>query len=151
MRQFHIAAALMSVIPLLTCFYLITVRFFSISALLGINGGFFLMAVLIATLGLTVGRKLMARVVQELVQHAEASQKILHELERVNTQLREELTQRKQAEQALSQEQRYAQGLTHLRVQDREEQIQQLKKEINTLSEELGKPVKYREPKTGDR
>ena len=42
MSQFNVAFSLMSVIPLLTCFYLITVRFFSIQILEGMNGVFFL-------------------------------------------------------------------------------------------------------------
>ncbi len=41
MARFNLAFGLMSVIPLLTCFYLITVRFFSISILEGMNGIYF--------------------------------------------------------------------------------------------------------------
>lgn len=73
MAQFNVAFSLMSVIPLLTCFYLITVRFFSIEILLGMNGVFFLMALVIALLGLLAGHQLIKNIVRELVQ---ANQKL---------------------------------------------------------------------------
>ena len=44
--QFNVAFSLMSIIPLLTCFYLITVRFFSIEILQGMNGMYFLLAII---------------------------------------------------------------------------------------------------------
>lgn len=65
--QFHIAFALMSIIPLLLCCYLITVKFFSLSILEGLNGLYFLLAVVFAILGLIVGQLLVRRVVRQLV------------------------------------------------------------------------------------
>lgn len=66
--QFNVAFSLMSVIPLLTCFYLITVRFFSIKILEGMNGVFFLLALVIALLGLLAGHKLISNVIRQLVE-----------------------------------------------------------------------------------
>ena len=67
MSQFNVAFSLMSIIPLLTCFYLITVRFFSIQILEGMNGVFFLLALVIALLGLLAGHQLIRRIIQQLV------------------------------------------------------------------------------------
>jgi len=67
MSQFNIAFSLMSIIPLLTCFYLITVRFFSISILEGINGVYFLLALVIALLGLLAGHQLIQDIIRRLV------------------------------------------------------------------------------------
>ena len=66
--QFNAAFSLMSIIPLLTCFYLITVRFFSISILQGLNGVYFLLALVIALLGLLAGHQLIRRIITELVE-----------------------------------------------------------------------------------
>ncbi len=68
MSRFNIAFSLMSIIPLLTCCYLITVRFFSISILVGLNGFYFLSALIIALLGLLIGRQLIQDVIQQLVE-----------------------------------------------------------------------------------
>ena len=68
MSEFNVAFSLMSVIPLLTCFYLITARFFSIEVLVGINGVFFLLALVIALLGLLAGHQLIRRIVGQLMQ-----------------------------------------------------------------------------------
>lgn len=67
LSQFHIAFALMSIIPLLLCCYLITVKFFSLSILAGLNGMYFLLAVVFAILGLLVGQFLIRRVMRQLV------------------------------------------------------------------------------------
>jgi len=67
LSQFHIAFSLMSIIPLLLCCYLITVKFFSFSILQGLNGVYFLLAVVFAILGLIVGQLLIRRVIQQLV------------------------------------------------------------------------------------
>ena len=71
MGQFHIAFSLMSIIPLLLCCYLITVKFFSFSILVGLNGLYFLLAVVFAILGLIVGQLLVRRVVRQLVKSNE--------------------------------------------------------------------------------
>ena len=66
MSQFNIAFSLMSIIPLLTCFYLITVRLFSISILEGLNGVYFLLALIIALVGLLAGHQLIRDIVRRL-------------------------------------------------------------------------------------
>lgn len=68
MSRFNVAFSLMSIIPLLTCFYLITVRFFSIQILEGMNGVFFLLALVIALLGLLAGHQLIHDVIHQLVE-----------------------------------------------------------------------------------
>ncbi|MBI3321683.1 MAG: HAMP domain-containing histidine kinase [Candidatus Omnitrophica bacterium] len=67
LSQFNIAFSLMSIIPLLTCAYLITVRFFSLSILVGLNGIYFLMALVIALLGLLAGHQLIRDIIRRLV------------------------------------------------------------------------------------
>ncbi len=79
MSRFNIAFSLMSIIPLLTCFYLITVRFFSIQILEGLNGVYFLLALVIALLGLLAGHQLIRDIIRRLI---EANLK----LERLNRQ-----------------------------------------------------------------
>ena len=66
--RFNVAFSLMSVIPLLTCGYLITVRFFSFSILLGVNGVYFLLALVIALLGLLAGHQLIRDIIRQLVE-----------------------------------------------------------------------------------
>lgn len=58
----------MSVIPLLICCYLVTVKFFSIEILAGMNGVYFLLAVIFALLGLLRGRQVLRDVIQQLVE-----------------------------------------------------------------------------------
>ena len=67
LSQFHVAFSLMSIIPLLLCCYLITVKFFSLSILQGLNGVYFLLAVAFAILGLIVGQLLIRGVIRQLV------------------------------------------------------------------------------------
>ena len=50
LSRFNVAFSLMSIIPLLTCLYVVTVRFFSITILEGMNGVYFLLALVIALL-----------------------------------------------------------------------------------------------------
>lgn len=69
----------MSIIPLLTCFYLITVRFFSIQILVGMNGVYFLLALIIALLGLLAGHQLIRRIIQQLM---DANQQLIQLNER---------------------------------------------------------------------
>ena len=68
LSQFYVAFALMSIIPLLICCYLITVKFFSLSILAGLNGFYFLLAVAFSILGLLIGQLLLRNVVKQLVQ-----------------------------------------------------------------------------------
>ena len=67
LSRFNIAFSLMSVIPLLICCYLITARFFSLSILVGLNGVYFLLALIIALLGLLIGRELIQGIIRNLV------------------------------------------------------------------------------------
>jgi signal transduction histidine kinase len=66
LSRFNVAFSLMSVIPLLTCLYLINVRFFSWSFLQGLNGVYFLLALVIALLGLLVGHQLIRDIIRQL-------------------------------------------------------------------------------------
>ena len=68
LSQFYVAFALMSIIPLLICCYLITVKFFTLSILEGMNGFYFLLAITFSILGLVVAQLLLRNVVQQLVQ-----------------------------------------------------------------------------------
>jgi signal transduction histidine kinase len=67
LSQFHAAFALMGIIPLLICCYLITVKFFSLTILAGLNGIYFLLAVVFALLGLLAGQVIIRGVVERLV------------------------------------------------------------------------------------
>ena len=67
MSRFNVAFSLMSIIPLLTCAYLITVRFFSVEILQGLNGVYFLLALVIALLGLLAGHQLIRDIIRQLV------------------------------------------------------------------------------------
>jgi len=80
LSQFHVAFALMSVIPLLLCCYLITVKFFSLSILQGLNGVYFLLAVVFAILGLIVGQLLTRKVITQLVKTNERLEE-LHQMQ----------------------------------------------------------------------
>lgn len=68
MSRFNIAFSLMSLIPLLTCFYLITVKLFTISILQGLNGVYFLLALVIALLGLLAGHQLIREIIRHLIE-----------------------------------------------------------------------------------
>ena len=68
LSRFNIAFSLMSIIPLLICCYLITVKFFSLSILQGLSGVYFLLAVMIALLGLVTGRQVIRDIFQRLVE-----------------------------------------------------------------------------------
>ncbi|MBN1586478.1 MAG: hypothetical protein JW937_03500 [Candidatus Omnitrophica bacterium] len=81
----------MSIIPLLICLYLITVRFFSVNALIGLDGFYFLLSIFIALLGLFFGRNMIHDIVQDLlISHSriERSSRELHvTIERLQTEL----------------------------------------------------------------
>lgn len=91
LARFHVAFALMSIIPLLICLYLITVRFFSVNALIGLDGFYFLLSIFIALLGLFFGRNMIHDIVQDLlISHSriERSSRELHvTIERLQTEL----------------------------------------------------------------
>lgn len=67
LSRFNLAFGLMSVIPMLICIYLITVKFFTIQILEGLNGVYVLLAVIIALLGLLLGRQVIRDVIHRLV------------------------------------------------------------------------------------
>lgn len=89
----------MSIIPLLICCYLITVRFFSIEILVGIDGLYFLLAVIFALLGLFIGRRLIQEIVERLLQANEKERQLVAQLAKLNQQLEVELGQRKRSEE----------------------------------------------------
>ena len=75
MSRFNTAFSLMSIIPLLTCIYLITIwiqknvpQFSSIQILDGLNGAYFLLALVIALLGLLAGHQLIRDMIRRLLE-----------------------------------------------------------------------------------
>jgi signal transduction histidine kinase len=66
--RFNFAFGLMSIIPLLTCLYVITVRLFSFKVLEGMNGVYFLLALVIALLGLLAGHEVIRDIFRQLVE-----------------------------------------------------------------------------------
>lgn len=80
LSQFYVAFALMSIIPLLICCYLITVKFFTLSILEGLNGFYFLLAVAFSILGLLIGQLLLRNVVKQLVASNEQLERF-HEMQ----------------------------------------------------------------------
>ena len=136
MSQFNMAFSLMSVIPLLTCFYLITVRFFSIQVLEGINGGYFLLALVIAMIGLLVGHQLIRGIVRQLMD-ANAKLEQLHDQQiafvgNVAHEFRTPLAVFKGALDNL------ADGLHGPLTQDQEEPVFLCRKEANRLTRLVG-------------
>lgn len=75
LTQFNHAFALMTVIPLLIVFYLITARMFSLSVLEGLNGIYFLFAILMALLGLLAGRGVIQGIIRQLTRTNEQLQR----------------------------------------------------------------------------
>lgn len=67
LSRFNLAFSLMTVIPLLICCYVVTVRFFSIAAFEGLSGVYFLLAIVIALLGLLVGRQTIQEILRQLI------------------------------------------------------------------------------------
>lgn len=66
-REFNVAFALMSLIPLLTVVYILAAKLFTLSIFEGAVGVYFLIAIVIALLGFLVGRQLLRVVVSRLV------------------------------------------------------------------------------------
>lgn len=136
MSRFNVAFSLMSIIPLLTCFYLITVRFFSISILEGINGIYFLLALVIALLGLFAGQQLIRDIIRQLV---EANTKLarLNEqqaafVSNVSHEFRSPLAIFKGSLDNL------ADGLHGPLTPDQQEPLQMCQKEVNRLARLVG-------------
>ena len=84
LSRLHLAFALMSIIPLLICFYIVTVRFFSFDILVGLNGVYFILAVVFALLGLFVGRRIIQDIVRQLIEANEKERRLVSEIAKVN-------------------------------------------------------------------
>ena len=89
LSKLNIGFALMSIIPLLICFYLITVKFFSVSILVGINAYYFLTAIASALAGILHGRRVIQQMVKRIVDSHIRSEQLLAELVQLNDQLRQ--------------------------------------------------------------
>ncbi len=136
LSRFNIAFSLMSVIPLLTCFYLLTVRFFSIKILEGMNGVYFLLALIIALLGLLAGHQLIRDIIRRLVE-ANAKLARLNEqqaafVSNVAHEFRSPLAVFKSALDNL------ADGLHGPLTLDQQEPVQMCQKEVNRLKRLVG-------------
>ena len=99
LAAFNTAAALMTAIPLLICCYLIAAKFYSIWILVGANGVYFLAAVVTAVTGLLIGRRLITRIVQQLVEANATAERLVGELKTTNARLVRELALRYEAEE----------------------------------------------------
>ena len=141
-RQFNVAFGLMSVIPLLISCYLITVRFFSIEILLGVNGTYILLAAVFSILGFMLGHRIISGTIQALIQANGKSEGLVRELADVNRQLQDELEQRKQIEAALKAEKAALETMNKV-MMDREGRIVELKREVNLLLEAGQQPKRY--------
>ncbi|MBI4342662.1 MAG: HAMP domain-containing histidine kinase [Candidatus Omnitrophica bacterium] len=136
LSRFNIAFSLMTIIPLLTCCYLITVRFFSISVLEGLNGMYFLLALVIALLGLLAGRQLIRDVIRRLVeanvQLAQLNDRQAAFVGNVAHELRTPLTIFKGALDNL------ADGLHGPLAPEQQPQVSMCQKEVNRLARLVG-------------
>jgi len=66
-REFNVAFTLMSLIPLIIGLYILAARVFTISIFEGLNGLYFLIAVVFAILGFFVGRRILSTVLGKLI------------------------------------------------------------------------------------
>ena len=142
MRQFNAAFALMSVIPVLLCCYLITVKFFSFEILMGINGVYVLIAVVFAMLGLVAGRQAIGNIIRQLSEAHAKTGRLLAELASVNERLTEELERRAKMEHALTAEKKALEDMNKV-MMNRESRVLEIKQEVNDLHKELGRPPRY--------
>ena len=101
--QFYLAFALMSLIPLLICCYLITVKLFAIDILMTVRGIWFWFAVAFAILGLFVGQATIREIFFELVNANARADRLVEELARVNEQLTDELEHRVRTQEQVKQ------------------------------------------------
>lgn len=105
LRQFHVAFGLMTIIPLFICVYLVTVKFFSIEILVGINGAYILLGIAIALLGLLYGRGVIRKVVQRLVEAGAELDKLLREQATLIEALKSEISDKELAQERLKETQ----------------------------------------------
>jgi len=89
LSDFNVGLALMSVIPLLLCCYLITVKFFSLNILVGLNAYYFMLAVITALVGIIMGRRAIRKIVQQLVEANLRAAQLLSELTRAYERLQQ--------------------------------------------------------------
>ena len=131
LSQFNTAFGLMSIIPLLICSYLITARFFTIDVLIGINGFYLLLAVVIAFLGLLAGRLAIQGVIRRLVETnatlATLNEQQMSFVSNVSHEFRSPLTVIKSAMDNL------ADGLHGPLTQDQSEPIEMCQREATRL------------------
>lgn len=136
LSQFNTAFSLMSIIPLLICSYLITARFFTIEVLVGINGVYLLLAVVIAFLGLLAGRIAIQGVIRRLVETNAALAKLNEQqmsfVSNVSHEFRAPLTVIKSAMDNL------ADGLHGPLTQDQNEPIEMCQREATRLKRLVG-------------
>ena len=142
-QQFDIAFALMSVIPLLICCYLLAAKFFSLSIFLGLNGVYFLLATVIALLGQLFGRQMIRNVMQELDEARAEAEWLLDQLVGTDDELRVQFEQRKEDRAALHREAEGIEDLNSMMLR-RQKLIEELKQEIDVLHHELGRPPRYK-------
>jgi len=96
------AFGLMTVIPVLICFYLITVKFFSIDIFIGAHSGYVFLIIIIALLGLVYGRGVVLRVVRKLHETSEVLEWLVSEETVLNKKLKAEIVERRKAQEKLS-------------------------------------------------
>ncbi len=130
--QFNVAFNVMSVIPLLTFVYLITVRFYSVEILTGENWVFFVLVLVFALMGLLFARRLLENVVLQLVE-ANAKLAKLNEAQasfvsNVAHEFRSPLAVFKGAMDNL------ADGLHGGLTEDQKEPVRMCQKEVNRLN-----------------
>ena len=100
-KRFNTAFGLMTIIPLLICIYLVTVKFLSINILVGPNGAYFLMVIVIALLGLLYGRTVMETVFKKLAETTAQLKRLVGEEITLNEQLLAEIEKRERMQESL--------------------------------------------------
>ncbi len=97
LRRFNAAFGLMTIIPLLICLYFATVRISSIDVLIGLNGFYFVLIIIIALLGLLVGRSVLLHVIRQLAETSTKLQGLVRQELELNERLRIEVIERQRA------------------------------------------------------
>jgi predicted nuclease with TOPRIM domain len=109
---------------------------------MGINGIFVLLAVFFALLGLAAGRTAIGNIIQQLSEEQAKTERLVTELASLNARLTQELAHRMQAGQALKEDKAALEDMNKV-MMNREGRIVEIKKEINDLFKELGRPPRY--------